>query len=229
MICWNTGAAASAPKMAALRRVDHHDRGQPGVVGRGEPGERRVVLTGVVGRLPGGPGLARHRVARDLRLHAGAASATTCCSMPVTASAVSGDTTWCGRGQRLVVALAVGVDRRGDQPRAGGRMPSLAMVVYTSSICIGGDRDAVADRHRAHAGVGVLRGVERRARRLAREVRARSGGRSRTRRGSASRRSLPSSLGDLDRADVRRLRRGCRRRSSSTSAPRRPRSRCRRR
>ena len=85
-------------------------------------------------------------------------------------------------------------------------MPWLAMVVYTSSICIGGDRDAVADRDRPHAGVGVVAlGVERRCPTTHPAGRGRSAARSRTRRGSATRRRRAELVRDLDRAHVRRL------------------------
>ena len=62
-------------------------------------------------------------------------SVTTFCSIPLTASAVAGDTTCCGAASGssclLPSASMVAATRRG-----GRAMPWLAMVVYTSSICI---------------------------------------------------------------------------------------------
>ena len=56
--------------------------------------------------------------------------------MLVTASAVAGETTWCGAGSgaswRLPSAPIVAATSRG-----GRAIPWSAIVVYTSSICIG--------------------------------------------------------------------------------------------
>ena len=136
MICWNTGAAASPPKMLPSRLVEHDDGREAGVVGRGEPGERRVVLAGVVGRLAGG--------ARSCPRPGSPGSAPSCrcrrrpppaSSMPVTASAVGRTTTWCGARQRLVVALAVGVDRRGDEARRAGQPVVGDRRVHVEHLC----------------------------------------------------------------------------------------------
>ena len=129
--------------------VDHHDGGEAGVVGRRET-RRTTRRTRTAGARTAACGRSRSCPPPDSR--------GSCAFVPVRAlgdhllqharDRVGGCRARPPGGARAAAGRGARRRRRRSPPPGGAAraMPPFAIVVYTSSICIGGDRDPVADR-----------------------------------------------------------------------------------
>ena len=233
MIRENAGAATLAAEVRspAARRAPRSPRAAATRPARTRRTTPRTGTRVLVRRLAGGAGLARRPCSPAIcGLDAGAARRPPPSSIARIAAAVvaarpPGASRRAGASWRLPSASTVAATRRG-----GRATPPLAIVDVHVEHLHRGDGDAVADRHRRHARVVVVR-------RAAGAMPGASPGKpspvalAEPERCAARRRSAPgpSMPRDHDRADVRRLAQDVGDASSSTGASRRPRTLCRRR